>query len=445
MVSQKEGATAHVARFVADTKLAEVPDEAVRGAKLLMLDTIGVALAGSREHPARAVREYVLDCGGIPEATVIGASPRKAPAQMAALANGCAMNVLDYDGLWHVPTHVLPAVLAVGEILGSTGAAALEAYIVGCEAASSMRRAVDARRSTRGGPTHRGWYHVSVYGPIAAALASGKLMGFDTDRLRASIGIAANSAGGFRQNLGTSAKSLLSGNSASLGVQAALLATRGIAGDPDILEARVGLANAVCLPGEWDWEPILTGPAKPYELAGSLGLKAFPSVGPTQSVIGSLQKLLEAAAVKSDDVEWVEAGVSTFSAGSEYPDDESHAGFSWPYILAATVVDGRFGVEHLGRAKLDDERIRALAGRVKLVQPEAGADQYVSIGLGGGEVARTAVDPYLGRLETPEAIVGKYEACAGVAFPDHDTGAIRDRIMAFEQLGSVAELGEALP
>ena len=43
-------------------------------------------------------------------------------------------NALDYDGGAHLPTRILPAVLAVAEELGASGRDALAAFVIGCEA-----------------------------------------------------------------------------------------------------------------------------------------------------------------------------------------------------------------------------------------------------------------------------------------------------------------------
>ncbi len=60
------------------------------------------------------------------------------PSPLAALANGTASHVLDYDDtikslIGHPSVVLVPAVLAVGEKCASTSKEALAAYIVGLE------------------------------------------------------------------------------------------------------------------------------------------------------------------------------------------------------------------------------------------------------------------------------------------------------------------------
>src|SRR3972149_5759871 len=76
-----------LAHFVAKTD--GVPEEAILQAKRAVLDTLGVALAGSREESARAVAAWLGDQGGRPEAAMLGRALRL-PAADAAPAHGTA-------------------------------------------------------------------------------------------------------------------------------------------------------------------------------------------------------------------------------------------------------------------------------------------------------------------------------------------------------------------
>lgn len=176
-MNQQLAQTRHVAEFVINTKLKDVPPEAIQGAKLLVLDTLGVGLAALGQPVACAVLDYVQWAGGRPIATVLGTKGFKTAPNQAALANACLFNMLDYDGFHHVPTHVLAASLAVGEMVEATGEQVLEAFILASEFAHRFNEVFDGPHTEHDGPTHRGWYHLSIYGPIACALASGKLLG----------------------------------------------------------------------------------------------------------------------------------------------------------------------------------------------------------------------------------------------------------------------------
>jgi len=129
-------------------------------------------------------------------------------------------------------------------------------------------QAIDARRRAQRGPTHRGWWHVGLVGPIAAALATCRLMPLDARPTASAIGIASCSSGGLRRNMGTMAKALHSGNAARAGIEAATLAQRGFTADRAIIEAPLGFLQAVVNPEDSDLAAITERLGRPYVLEG---------------------------------------------------------------------------------------------------------------------------------------------------------------------------------
>lgn len=444
-MTEQSGQTRRVAEFIAGTTLKDIPPKAVQGAKLVILDTLGVGLAALSQPVARTVLNYVQWLGGRPVATVIGTGGYRTAPNHAALANGCLFNMLDYDGFHHVPTHVLAASLATGEMMEAAGEQVLEAFIVASEFAHRFNQVFDGPHTEHGGPTRRGWYHLSVYGPIAAALASSKILGLDVEQTRAAMGNAVCGSGGVRQVLGTRAKSLAPGHSASFGVQAALLAQRGMLGDPDILEARLGLVNALCLPGEADWEPLMSKLGYPYALGTSQNLKRYPSVSPTHGVIAALEGLMLEHGFGADAVESLEAEVSTFSAGASYATDSLSAGFSWPYILGATLLDGAFKAEHLMEERVQDPRIREVAAGIRFVPLASNSEpQFLKVTLRDGRAVSARVEGSMARMKTEDEVLAKYRDCAAAhLFPD-DVALLCRQVMSLEKLGSVRELTSTL-
>ncbi len=438
------GATRHIAEYAVETHLGDIPAAAQHGAKLSILDTLGCGLAALAQPTAQTILDHIQELGGTQQATIIGRGGAKTSAPMAAMANAALMNVLDFDGLWHIPTYVLGATLATAELTGATGAQALEAFVVGAEVASRLRESIDALREQRRGPTYRGWYHVSVYGPIAAAVSASKLLGLDVDQTRAAIGVAANGAGGVRQNLGTTAKSFLSGNPASHGIHAALLARRGVAGDPDILEARVGLIAAICLPGECDWEPIFAPLGNEYVLAAGPDIKRYPSVGPTQAVIMTLIKMRSAHPFELGEVSSMQARLSHFSAHADYPADPLMAGFSWPYVLAASLVDGSFTVNHLTPDSIAEPTIRETAKLIEFVNTVGDEPEALTVTLEDGRRIHSDVDPSLQLENSEDAVVDKYAMCAPLHLEGADVNVLKDVVMSLESQPLASRLAAAI-
>src|SRR5580765_8089331 len=107
------------ASFAAKCRFEDLPPDAIETAKKSILDLLGVSLAASGTVPAvRSVVELVRETGGVPECTILG-SQQRAPALMAAFANGAMAHALDFDDMGadgHHPTSsIVPAVFAAAE------------------------------------------------------------------------------------------------------------------------------------------------------------------------------------------------------------------------------------------------------------------------------------------------------------------------------------------
>ena len=150
----------------------------------------------------------------------------------------------------------LPDLLRQGIGVRVDGPAVQEGGQLAYEAAARLTKVIDAKRAEHQGPTYRGWWHVGLIGPVAAALAACRLKGADVEQAARAIGIATASSAGFRRSMGTMTKALHSGNAARAGIEAALLSMRGFTGDPEIIEAPLGFVAAIAMPNESDATPI---------------------------------------------------------------------------------------------------------------------------------------------------------------------------------------------
>jgi 2-methylcitrate dehydratase PrpD len=217
----------------------DLPPEVVAVGRHCLLDWLGCALAGSGEPLARLLRDELPTTG---PATVLG-SGRGADARNAALANGAAGHALDFDDTHtlmpgHPTAPVLPAALAVAEVLGASGESLLAALVAGIE--------VECRAGSLLAPGHygAGWHATGTVGTIGAAAAVAHLLGLGAGRTTHALAVAATQAAGLKASFGTMAKPLHAGKAASDGLLAARLAAGGFTGDPAVLEAPQGLAAA---------------------------------------------------------------------------------------------------------------------------------------------------------------------------------------------------------
>ncbi len=118
--------TSRFAAFVAETDYSSISRKAIENAKLHILDTLGVALAGY-EHPvANIVLDYCKSMGGTPDVTIVGSS-QKTSVPMGAFANGLLAHAIDYDDwdavarVGHPSCMIVASSLSIGEANGASG------------------------------------------------------------------------------------------------------------------------------------------------------------------------------------------------------------------------------------------------------------------------------------------------------------------------------------
>ena len=213
-----------------------MPARATFGARIGMLDCVGTMIAGADEEAVKLVAQIVPASTGNDGAPEIPGG-RNLSAGDAALVNGVAAHVLDYDDVGmdgHPSAAITPAILAEGWTLGSSGEEALAAYVAGYEVWALLQE-------LEPGALHeRGFHPTAIWGTLSAAAACARLNRLNADETTNAIAIAASLAAGTVANFGTMTKSLHAGRTAQSGVLAARLAKSGFTASPDVLEHKAG-------------------------------------------------------------------------------------------------------------------------------------------------------------------------------------------------------------
>ncbi len=255
------GISARIARFACNDDNMRIPANARAIARLCVLDWCAVAAAGRDEPVARIVRAMAAEEGGAPQASVIGLE-QKRPARAAALANGAASHALDYDDthfdyIGHTSVAVLPAVLALAEKRGASGAELIEAFLIGAETACRIGRYL-------GSPHYQhGFHQTATSGCFGATAAAARLMRLSIDQTHHALGIAATRASGLKSQFGTMGKPYHAGMAAANAVEAATLASLGFISRTDGLECSQGFIETHAGAGG-DIDAIFAGLGETY-------------------------------------------------------------------------------------------------------------------------------------------------------------------------------------
>lgn len=197
-------AAEHLARFVTDLGIEAIPAQARDYAKLSLLDTLGIALAGYEEPNTHAARRIALQHGGETQATLF-VHGRQVPTSQAALVNGTASfshNFTDttLSCVIHAGPVIIPAALAMGEVTGASGADVLTAIVAGYEVMTRVGNAINAG-SARMSHHRKGYHPTGTCGVFGAAAVAAKLLGLSTQATCHSFGIAGSFAAGLSESL----------------------------------------------------------------------------------------------------------------------------------------------------------------------------------------------------------------------------------------------------
>ncbi len=233
--------TRTLARFVVETRFADLPTRLVDNCKIAVLDAIGAGFVGSVQPWTRRIVSVVQALGGPPDASVINEDWRT-DVSRAAFANGVLIGAFECEPLTgsHASGTVLPAALAICQRERFDGARFLAALALGFEVSARIARTAVGLEAVRG------FHNPGTQGPFGAAAAVGRLYAFDEEHLTSALGIAGSSSAGLLEFAwsGGDTKRLHLGRASQLGLESALLARAGVRGPETVLEGRSGYFNA---------------------------------------------------------------------------------------------------------------------------------------------------------------------------------------------------------
>jgi 2-methylcitrate dehydratase PrpD len=446
------GVTETVAQYVASANFDELPPEVIELSKRLILDTVGVTLAGLNQPVGRIIDTFVRELEGRAEARVLGSGFRTSSAQ-AAFANGVMCHALDYDDSWYWPaghpsSTVVPVVLALGEKHRLSGQQAIMAHVLGLEVHGQI--GAGAERSS---PGETGWHGVGSFGTLGAVSAAAHLLELDLRKTIMAFGIGASQAAGLAANAGTMTKPFHAGNSAKNGIVAAMLAKQGFTAHYEIIESVWGFAENFIGPGNYDLDKMAPHLGTSYYmLSPGVLLKRYPSCYSNQWVLQEALELVREHDFSHEEVEDIELGAPTEGVVLDIPEPATGlmAKFSWQFSIAASIVDGRIGIDTYDDDKVADPRIKDVMAKVKLVpNPGRPRDNVfpLTIKLKDGRKCSSFVEYPKGHCQNPftdEELAEKYRECAEPVLSAEQIERSIDTMLDLEKVDDLTELVDLL-
>lgn len=363
-----------LAEKVAALRPESIPAPVRERAEQLLIDIVGLCIAARNADYVRAVMA-ASDAGG--GCTAIGHAATYG-AGTAALINGTAAHGEDFDdtfegGPVHSSVVVIPAVLAACERFGRDGRAALVAMVAGIETLCRLSMVIPKA-------IHKSGFHpTSVLGTMGGALAAAKAMGLDRRQMVDALGIAGSMAGGIIEYLAEGAwtKRMHPGWAAKAGLTAARMGEAGFRGPRTVFEGGHGLFHGFARSVEGDYGVLSRDFGRTWYMEG-ITFKPYATGTMNQPYIDCALRL-RGRGVRAEDVkeilcETAEGYVHRLwePLASKYrPANAYAAKFSTPFNVAVAWVTGGAGLSAFTEATAMDERILALASKVRyMVDPK---------------------------------------------------------------------------
>ena len=459
MTSTPKPSTAErLADWALSIDASDIPRPAIDQAKLLLLDTIGCGLAASEQPAARNVLEAMANTGGAPQCTVIGGAA-KTSFPNAVLVNGMLIRVLDFndyviepDGsIGGHPSDNIPVALAAGEFNNRSGRDVLAAMVIGYELYGRCKGFLE-RRSP--------WDGSSISGIVTPVMA-GWLMQLDRSTLAHAVALSvartATSAA-VRWGEMSAAKSLANALVAQNGVQAALLARHGVTGPQAVFDHPRGMQAVF---PKLD-AAVLTLPLQADSYVMRSNVKTYPCVATAQAAVSAaleLHKLIGGNASALNKIRVVMADTPTVRAHQEdrdRADPKSHetADHSFPFLIAAALVDGTFGLAQFKDERWNNAEVRAVMSRIQMTTDAALARRspgsypcLLEVVANDGRSYRAEVlyPPGFSRgALAPQPVLAKFHGLTESRVPRATRDRIINAAMALDEKSSLAPLLNAL-
>jgi 2-methylcitrate dehydratase PrpD len=438
--------TGRLARYVVATRFHDLPERVRREIGRSLLNWLGVAVGGSRHEAVKIALAAVMPFGGPPQAGLFGRSERLDVIN-AALINGISSHVFDFDDTdlltaVHPSAPVMPTALALAELNPVSGRDLITAIAMGFEVECRLGRAVQPTLGANG------WHPTGVVGVFGAAIAAGKLLGLDEERMCHAIGLAATQPVGVREMFGSMTKSFHPGRAAQNGLLAAFLAEKGYTSSLQGIEAKCGWARLVS--AKQDWQAITDGLGEHYEIYRNT-YKPFACGLVVHPVIDGCIQLRNEHNLTAGMIERIALDVDPIVlelTNKKTPQTGLEGKFSVYYAAALAIVAGRAGEAEFSDNMVRDPVITALRDRVSVTANPSVAKQQarVRIHLRDGRVLERFITEAVGSLKNPMsdmALEAKFMDLAEGVLPFDRTRRLIDLCRSLERLADAGDVARA--
>jgi len=440
--------TQEVALHIADLTFDKLPSRNVNDMKTLLLDYLGVALAGSKTETGRIASEFSQEAGEKAQSSLIGYH-LKASAATAAFCNAISSHSIELDDVdplayFHYAPPIFSAALAMAERQKSDGECFITALLAGCE--------VMARLSNVTNPAlrDRGFHTTPTCGVFGSAAAAGTLLDLDAYQQTSALGLAGAQASGLMEMYGVSMQKRINPAPAARGgITAALLAQRGFTGAETIFEGERGFCRAFA--GATDVSKLTENLGKDFPVF--IEYKPYACARPIHNAIDCVIEIRNKYSLNTADIK--EIGVRRHPAWAKYhttqvPRTFHEAQMSLPYSVAVALLEGNALLDQYSGGRLQDPKVINLCQKVKITSDGSlprGVSVAMTIMMKDNTEYKAQVDYPKGSLQNPmtdEEHKNKFQMLAAHVLPSAKITQLIQMVDKLEKVEYVSHLTKLL-
>jgi 2-methylcitrate dehydratase PrpD len=449
-------ASGALAEWTLGLQQSDLPSDIVEAVQLRLLDTIGIMLAATDTPIGRAARDGALAMASGTSSRIVGFGDRSS-AMLTALADGTLAHAMDFDdthdpSLVHPSAAIVPAALAVGEMVGVSGKELLVVLAAGSEICCRLGNVAPMAFHKRG------LHPTGLLTGFGATTVAGRLLGLEPSKMQAAIGIHGSQAAGLLESFsdGTWVKTMHPGWAAFSGIAAVHLAANGFTGPATVFEGRRGLfaALAGAPEGGLHFSRLTSELGHTWEFRRS-SVKFYPCAQVIQPFV-DLALAAYRQGLRHDHIRTITAPVAEQYIGvvakpraeKLSPFTPTHARASLQYCIAAAIQLGHCGPAAFTEEIIHNAAVLSLAGRVATpveISPTAPGQlrARIMIETNDGRRWESVLEHHRGSVENPLAradVEAKFEANTGHILSREQRRALRGTTEDLAALPSVARL-----
>ena len=438
-----------LADFLAGTPWEAIPKAVREHAKLVLLDTVGVILAGSVQPEVTGARAQLTATGGH-GATILASGAPTSDPRTAAFLNGLAGRSIELcEGHRYVPcqgaVQALPTALACAEWLQRSGRETLAGLIFGYEVAARLGAGLTARPLA----------HQNGQAPLLGAVGAGaRVRGLNANQTSLALRLGAVlilTPAYTNAVAGATALNVAGGMSALAGTLAPELAVAGVTAQPNAIEEAFGQLVGDGFRSEAVTEEL----GQRWEITRNY-FRLRACCNPIYSALDALEDILTEHKVRPEHIARVDVATYRFAAKMREPDPINYfaAKYSLPHAAAALILRGNAGYHAFTEEAVGDPAIAALRRRITVHEdPELNASvprlkpARVTVTLTDGGTVTRFRESARGDFQEPyreDEIRAKFRELASVVLSPAAVTRVEQLVGRLDELPSLSDLIAAL-